>query len=253
LTLSLKSRLAEGAMLIGTFLKTPSSIICEVLGQTELDLVCIDAEHAPFDRRDIDACVHALRGADMSCLVRVPANRSEHILNALYCGADGIVAPHIASATTAEKLVDDCQYGRGRGYAGSSRAAGYAGKSMAQHKANSNANIVTIAQIEDAEALHNLDEIFAVEDIDCFFIGRADLTISMGFDDPENPAVVHAVTQICQRGGSTGHRIGMFVSNYDEIPHWQQLGVTLFILSSDHVFLKQGAAQLCREIRNSFS
>jgi len=253
LTVALKSRLADGAMLIGTFLKTPSPIICEVLGQTELDLICIDAEHAPFDRGDIDACIHALRAADMPCLVRVPANRPEHILTALDCGANGILAPHIATANAAEKLVEDSQYGRGRGFAGSSRAAGYTSKSMAQHKTDSNANVVTVAQIEDVDALDHLEELFAVDGVDCFFVGRADLTISMGLDDSNHPTVIEAVTKICEKGTQAGRRIGMFVANYDEIRSWQRMGVSLFILSSDHVFLKQGAAKLCHDVRSSLS
>ena len=83
-----KERLASEEPLIGTFLKTPSAMVCEVLSRADLDAVCIDAEHAPFDRRDIDACVHALTHAGMPAIVRIPALRSEYILNALDCGAD---------------------------------------------------------------------------------------------------------------------------------------------------------------------
>ena len=46
----LKTRLHGREPLVGTWLKTPSPMVCEVLGATELDLVCIDAEHSPFDR-----------------------------------------------------------------------------------------------------------------------------------------------------------------------------------------------------------
>ncbi|HBS36385.1 MAG TPA: aldolase, partial [Parvularcula sp.] len=39
--------------MIGAWVKTPSPIVADVLGLTGLDCVCIDAEHAPFDRLSI--------------------------------------------------------------------------------------------------------------------------------------------------------------------------------------------------------
>jgi hypothetical protein len=93
--------LHSGTTLIGTFLKTPSPIVTEVLSLTDLDCLCIDAEHAPFDRIAIDGSIAMARAAAMPMLVRVPATAPEHILNALDCGATGVVAPHIRSAAEA--------------------------------------------------------------------------------------------------------------------------------------------------------
>ena len=60
----LKARLAAGEIIVGTFLKTPSPILVEVLSMTALDCLCLDAEHAPFDRVAIDGCIMAARGSD---------------------------------------------------------------------------------------------------------------------------------------------------------------------------------------------
>ncbi len=78
-------------LLVGTFAKTPSAIICEILGLTELDAVCLDAEHAPFGRMELDTCVQALRAADMPALVRVTGTGEGQIMQALDYGATGIV------------------------------------------------------------------------------------------------------------------------------------------------------------------
>ena len=43
---------------------------------------------------------------------------------------------------------------------------------MPTHLSDSAAETIVIAQIEDKEALDNLDAIFATPGIDCFFIGR---------------------------------------------------------------------------------
>lgn len=249
---SFKSRLSAGEPLVGTFLKTPSPMVCEVLGRSDCDAVCIDAEHAPFDRRDIDACVHALSHAGMPAIVRIPALRSEYLLNALDCGAHAILAPHIASAEDAEFLVAQSTYGRGRGFAGSSRAAGYMTHSMSDHIAQSNANVCLIAQIEDKAALDDLDAILAVEGIDCFFIGRADLTVSLGLDNPNDSQVIEAVEHVCRTAANANRRVGMFTANIDELPKWRALGATLFLLGSDHSMMLDGAKSLTSRVRAHF-
>jgi len=45
-----KSRMANRDMMAGTFLKTPAYELVEVLATSELDFICIDMEHSPFDR-----------------------------------------------------------------------------------------------------------------------------------------------------------------------------------------------------------
>ena len=69
---SLKTRLAGRDLILGTFVKTPSPIVVEVLGLTGLDCLCLDAEHAPFDRGTLDTCLLAARSCGMDVLVRVP-------------------------------------------------------------------------------------------------------------------------------------------------------------------------------------
>ena len=247
---NLKSQLLAGQPLVGTFVKTPSAMICEVLGKTELDLVCLDAEHSPFDRFTQDQCLQALRGEKMPALVRVPSASSEHILNALDCGATGVVIPHVTSPELAASIVKAGHFGAGgRGYAGSTRAAGYTTKTMKEHIANSAAETVLVAQIEDLEALDAIDEIASVEGLDCLFIGRIDLTVALGAASPSDKVVIDAVERICRAATDRGRRVGMFVGNVEEVPRWQECGANLFLLSSDHSFILRGAADLVAQFR----
>ena len=246
-----RDRLRSGAALIGTFVKTPSPIVCEVLASTSLDAVCLDAEHAPFGRKDLDSCIHALRAAGMPCLVRLQNGSPEAILNALDCGATGVVIPHVISAGQAESIAQAAHYGRGgRGYAGSSRAAGYTGKPMAEHLRDSAAQTTVIAQIEDIEAVEAVDEIAAVEGIDCLFVGRIDLTVAFGADSPNAPRVLEAVEKVCRAGRESGKAVGMFVSDVSEAGKWMEQGASLFLLESDHAFLINGAKLLREKFDN---
>tara|TARA_R110002110_G_scaffold413729_1_gene641590 strand:+ start:78031 stop:78795 length:765 start_codon:yes stop_codon:yes gene_type:complete len=246
-----KARLAAKEQLLGSFVKTPSPMLCEVLGMSELDVLCLDAEHSPFDRLVQDQCIHALRSASMPALVRVPSPEAHFTLNALDCGATGVVIPHVSSPEMARAAVANAHFGAGgRGYAGSTRAAGYTRKPMSSHLSDSIAETVVIAQIEDLEALDAIDEIAAVEGVDCLFIGRIDLTVALGAASPADSLVVNAVERICQVAADAGRTVGMFVGNVDEVPRWQAAGASLFLLSSDHGFLLQGAANLTQRFKS---
>ena len=244
-----KSRLLVGELLAGTWVKTPHPHVVEVLSLSSLDCLVLDAEHAPFDRGSLDICIMAARAGGKTILVR-PADASHaQILNALDCGADGVILPHIRTAEEAADAVKACHYtSGGRGYAGSSRAAGYTTKGMAAHRAAAK-NVIIIAQIEDIEGVDNIDAIAAVEGIDALFIGRADLTISFGAETPDDPVVVVAVDKIVTAGRAAGRTTGMFLGRVSDVPIWREKGASLFILGSDQDFLLQGAARLGEAVR----
>jgi 2-keto-3-deoxy-L-rhamnonate aldolase RhmA len=243
--MTFKQRIAGQEPMLGTFVKTPHPHIVEVLASTGLDCLCLDAEHAPFDRRDLDLCILAARAASMPVIVRPPSSAHEQILNALDCGADGVLVPHVRSAEEARAVAKAAHYGAGgRGYAGSSRAAGYGSIAIPDHLAKSAARSVVIAQIEDLEALDEIEAIAAVEGIDALFIGRIDLTIALGCNDPDDPKVVEALELIIAAGKNSGRPVGMFTSKPTDAAIWRDKGVSLFLLGSDHSFLKSGAASL---------
>ncbi len=247
---SFRQRLISRELLIGTWVKTPSPIVCEVLAKSDLDALCLDAEHAPFGRLELDACISATRAAGMTPLVRVPSADPHNILNALDCGATGIVVPHVRTVEDAEAICLRSLYGPGgRGYAGSSRAAGFAGKAIADQLRESAEQTTIIAQIEDVEALEAIDEIAAVERLDCLFIGRIDLTVALGKTDPNDSVVVDAVATICDAGQKANTAIGMFVTDVAEAKQWRDHGASLFLLQSDQAFLLAGAANLTAALR----
>jgi len=246
---SFRQRLVNHDLLVGTWVKTPSPIVCEVLGQSGLDVLCLDEEHAPFGRL-LDACISASRAAGVTPLVRVASADPPNILTALDCGATGVVVPHVKTVKQAEAICLRSLYGpEGRGFAGSTRAAGFGGKAIADQLKESAEQTTIIAQIEDPEALDVIDEIAAVERVDCLFIGRIDLTVALGKTDPNDPVVVDAVVSICAAGQKANTAVGMFVADVAEAKQWQDHGASLFLLQSDQAFLLAGAAKLAAALR----
>ena len=246
---SFRDQLRAGELLAGTWVKTPHPHVVEVLSLSSLDCLVLDAEHAPFDRAALDQCIMAARAGGKTVLVRPQSASHEQILNALDCGADGVILPHIRSAAEAEDAVKACHYVRGgRGFAGSSRAAAYTTKGMAKHRADAK-GVIVIAQIEDVEGVDNIEEIAAVDGMDALFIGRADLTISYAAETPDDATVVDAVDRIVAAGKAAGRTTGMFLARVGDVPMWREKGASLFILGSDQDFLLQGAAKLAEAIR----
>ncbi len=246
---SFRDRLIAQDLLIGTFIKTPSPIVAEVLGLTDLDVICVDTEHAPFGRLETDLCVGALRAADMPSLVRVANDSSTEIRNALDSGANGILVPHVTSAEQATAIVTAAHFGDGgRGFAGSPRAADYTTKSMSDHIRDSRERTTIILQIEDVAALPHVAQIAAVEGVDAVFVGRADLSVAMKKSVMDKD-VVATVQDICVAAQSVGTTVGMFTPELDEIPDWRDRGASLFLLSSDQSMLLAGANDLAQSIR----
>ncbi|MEM6306508.1 MAG: aldolase/citrate lyase family protein, partial [Pseudomonadota bacterium] len=93
-----KSRMARRDLMAGTFMKTPAYELIEVLANSDLDFICIDMEHSPFDRARADMCLAMARALDFPALVRVTHFSPETVLQVLDMGAVGVVAPHITTA-----------------------------------------------------------------------------------------------------------------------------------------------------------
>ncbi len=122
---------------------------------------------------------------------------------------------------------------------------------MTDHIKASQAATVVVAQIEDVEGVDAITEIVSVDRLDCVFVGRADLAVSYGAASPADAVVVEAATRVAKAARAANLPVGMFVSDFGEIPGWVKLGVTLFLLESDHVFLLRGANQLIERCRTA--
>lgn len=229
---------------IGTFIKTTSPHIVEILGTTNLDFAVVDAEHAPFDRAAIDLMMLAARASRLPLLVRIPDHSAATILSTLDLGAAGILAPHVDSAEQAAQIVARARYEGGeRGFSSSPRAGGYGTLSYkAAQQAGDQTQI--ICQVETVAGLEAVDQIAQVPGVDALFIGRADLSLSMGESDSRSPAVLEATRRIIDAALAAGRTAAMFVANRAEVEEFAAMGASWFVVGSDQSLLRQGAQQI---------
>jgi len=237
-----KTRMANRDLMAGTFIKTPAYELIEVLATSDLDFVCIDMEHSPFDRGRTDACLAVARALDFPVLVRVTHFSSETILQVLDMGAVGVVAPHIVNASQAADLVRLSHFGNGgRGFAGATRWAGYGTKSMAEVLAQSGRETVVIAQIEEPEALRNVESIAATDGIDGLFLGPSDMSVSMGYSDANSEELLAALKRTGDAALASGKAYMTFVANATKAADWAQYVPHMFFVGSEQGWMKAGA------------
>lgn len=246
--LNFKSRMHAGENLCGTFVKTPAYEVVEVLAKSGLDFICFDAEHAPFDRGRLDACLAIARALDFPALVRVPTGSADEILKALDSGALGIVVPHVDTVEKAENISRWSRFGHGgRGFAGSTRWAGYATRSMAEVLAQADETVV-IAQIEEPEAVNAAEAIAAVGGIDGLFIGPADLAVCLGTTDPTSAPVRDSMKTVALATQKHGKTCMTFAPDASSAPVLKALGISMFFLASEHGFMLNAAKAMATDI-----
>lgn len=247
-----KEKLKSGAPLAGTFVKLPSIEVVEVLAQSKLDFICLDAEHSPFDRARLDACLAIGRALDFPILVRPASASPENILQALDSGAVGIVAPHCDSAAKAAELAKMCHFGRGgRGYAGSTRWAGFASRPMTEVLAQDSQTVV-IAQIEEPEGVEAVEGIAATPGIDGLFVGPADLTVGYGHTDMNNPDLAAAYARCGDAAKAHGLAYITFVANAAAAKALRDdYGVSVFFIASELGWMRDLANAQADQVHGS--
>lgn len=242
MTTQLRQRMITQQQLCGTFVKTPAYEIVEVLSMSGLDFICLDAEHAPFDRARLDACLAVARARDMPTLVRVPNGSREELLKVLDSGATGVVVPHVDSVEKAQQIAQWARFGHGgRGYAGSTRWAEFTTRKMPDLLAQSRSETIVIAQIEEPEGVEVCEQIAAVDGIDGLFVGPADLAVCLGVTDLNDDKVLEAMKRVALAVQNNDCSCMTFTPGTGNIKALRELGVNMFFVSSEHGFMLSAA------------
>lgn len=237
---SFRHRFSAGERLIGTFVKTPSPHIIEILAAAGFDFVVIDEEHAPFDRTSIDNALLAAAAAGIPALVRPSDRQPARLLAMLDDGAAGILAPHVGSAADARALANACLYSGSRSYSNAPRAGRYGTRQMWEHVAARDEATTVIAMVEDLDGIAAVPDILAVDGIAGLFIGRADLAVSL--NDRVGTRVSELTDSAIDAAIAANKPVCLFVQDPQEVDLFAKRGVTTFILSSDQSLLRQTSA-----------
>jgi 2-dehydro-3-deoxyglucarate aldolase/4-hydroxy-2-oxoheptanedioate aldolase len=249
MNLNFRKRLKEGELLVGSLVTIPSPGVAEVMAEVGFDWLFIDTEHGAFNAQEAQ---DLLRAADhrCPCVIRIPSNEEVWIKKALDIGATGIIAPGVNTAEEAERIVRMCKYPpRGRRGVGIGRAHGY-GLRFKEYVARANDEIAVILQAENIQAVEHIAEIAGVPDLDAILVGPYDLSASMDkmgkIDAAEVQAAMAKITAACRQAGIP---LGIFADSAESAAPFIRQGYTLIAVSTDALFMAQGAKAAATAIK----
>ena len=196
---------AAGKAAINGWLAVPSPITAEITANADFDSVTVDLQHGLIDYQAALTMLQAMAASGATPLARAPWLEPGLIMKLLDAGALGIVCPMINTPEDAENLVRYTRYApRGVRSFGPTRSGVVYG---ARYWTKANENVVTLAMVETAEALRNLEAIVATPDLSGVYIGPSDLSLSLGHtpkldhDEPEVLAAIHRIREAAHRAG----------------------------------------------------
>jgi 4-hydroxy-2-oxoheptanedioate aldolase len=216
----------------------------ELMAHTGYDSLTIDMQHGMIDYQLAAGMLQAISATDTVPIVRVPWNEPWLIMKILDAGAYGVICPMVNTRVEAEAFVGACRF-MPAGYRsyGSTRAPLYAGEDYVYH---ANETIITLAMIETAQALKNLDEITSTPGLTGLYIGPADLSISLGLPEIGNfqdPVLMDALEQALAAARCYNKVAGIQANTPENAIMLANLGFRFVTSSHDSILLRTGAKE----------
>lgn len=208
----MKAKLLAGEPTFGVSMMIPSCQIVEMLGRLGFDWILIDREHGAIDLETVELLSMAADAAGLTSIARPRTKRPEEILAVMDRGVHGVQVPHVNTAEEARQVVAAVKYHPlgSRGMAAGTRPADYGfGATPAEYVEAANRETLVCVQLEEETAIQNAEEILAVDQVDVFFVGPADLSQSMGHPgNPQAPAVRAAIDGTFRKIAAAGKIAG---------------------------------------------
>ena len=191
----------------------------EIAAMMGFPCIWVDAEHTANDYYVIKHQIMAAKIYDTDILV----------------DASGIMVPHVMSAEDAKRVVHMTRFhpiGR-RPVDGGNADARYGNIPQAEYNRIANDQRFIILQIEDPEAMEQIDEIAAVPGYDMLFFGPGDFSHSIGHSGEMNhPDVVNGFVKVAEAARKHGKFAGT-VGSMSNARERVEMGYQFMNIASD--------------------
>lgn len=250
----IKKRLQNGELTLGTIIsEVRNPNIAYMLAQCGFEFVIIDNEHGTYSFEVISNMIAAARGAGISVIVRIPNISRECILKPLDSGAAGLLVPMVNTAEEAKEVIKHAKYAPmgNRGAALRRPHNLYAKVNAAEYIQQANNDTFIAVQAETRQSIENINEIAAVEGVDCIFVGPFDLSLSLGIpgqiDHPLEVAAIKKIAKACRKHNKI---TGILMFDQELLSKWIKEGFRFAVYSSDITLLADAASKAVEELKN---
>lgn len=251
--LRFRQKLDAGNILAGPGITFSDPLVSDALAHSA-DFLWIDTEHGGMCPDSIHGHILAAKAARIPALVRLTSGSAHEIKPILDGGAHGIIVPQVLSAKEVVDVVSHCRY-RPEGVRGFGPRvpAGFGRSGGMEFIRAANRHIFVSVQIENLEAMEQLDEILSVPGLDSIVIGPADLALSMGLGlDLNHPLLLARVGDIARRARAAGLYVGAGMGPDSQYARTlTALGVQWVQVGGDFSFMVSMADRVLAEARES--
>ena len=212
-----KQLLREGKIALGmsqSQLRTPE--LAKMAAAVGLDWLFIDTEHSPFTSETVHELIGACRQTPVTPVVRVADFQYDLVARTLDSGAEGIMFPRSEHPEMLERAVSWAKFPpKGvRGFGLAAPQMGYQDAPFDEVTAHANREILVIAQIETMPGLERVEELAAVDGLDCLLVGPADMTVALGVGGQwEHPKLMDALERVSRACHDVGKWPAIHVRN----------------------------------------
>src|SRR6201996_1016661 len=105
---AVKDAIKSGRTVVGT--AGSPAVDVALLSDAGFDFLLFDTQHSPWEIKQLQPPIQAMRGKQTAPVVRVAANEPYQICYALDAGARGIIAPMVNTSAGARAVVRPCRY-----------------------------------------------------------------------------------------------------------------------------------------------
>jgi len=183
-------KLRDGEVVSCVKLNLADARAAEIAALSGFDCIWTDMEHVANDWSVIERQVWAAKAHDTDIMVRVARGSYSDYIRPLELDATGIMVPHIMSLADARRVVRMTRFHPVglRPVDGGNADGAYCGVDFLDYLEQANKERFVVVQIEDPEALDEIEDIAALDGIDMLFFGPGDFSHGIGapgqWDDP---------------------------------------------------------------------
>ena len=251
----LRAKLKAGEVVYGTMIQdVRSPSVGQIMARAGCDFVFFDMEHGPFHLGLVADMVKVTRLEGITPLVRVPGDAYEYLVRPMDAGAMGIMIPRIGNRQQVERIIERTMYPP-KGVRGLSADKGhndFMAQNMWEFAEQANQENLIILQIEQADAVENIDDILSVEGVGAAVLGPNDLAMSMGIHEKDSLSALEPTIQHVLDSAKR-HQIpcGIHIGNLDWLIEWQRRGMQIIAYSNDIVFLRTGIQNAINKLKEA--
>jgi 4-hydroxy-2-oxoheptanedioate aldolase len=249
----IKDKWTKGEVVTNAWISTPSSWSSEIMASVGFDVMTIDAQHGlATDLSTILPMLQAIEGSGTVPFVRLPANDPAYIMRMLDAGVAGLICPMLDTAEETAAFVKAAKYyPKGNRSLGPTRSNIVYGENYAKQ---ANDFTITLAMIETPDALKNIREIAQVPNLDGFYVGPWDLSMSLGYEklaDFQDPSFLDILKHILAVATENNLVVGIHAGTAQNAQLFADFGYKFVTMINDSSALKAIAKSTLAEFNGS--